>query len=260
MVARTFCGVFSALRWCFGLHGYTLAVEEAQRHQSCLMTDQTLWERNVNLCCDKADLLFHSRGIAPAGGEKRREGELRMMGKGKKIALIEVRRGAEIWAERKGWACETWTLRGRRPGGDVGELTREKGKWNRLEAMAVGGVWLGGRWSFIILVSAPWAGVDLLPTTQWRTPPWLSASIFSLAASPGGRWGGGDLYSRKHGASIHVLQLGFYRAGWGREEQRRDLLLNLPQFRECGQLKEHVYGSRNHFSILESRTSNWTKR
>ncbi|CAG08870.1 unnamed protein product [Tetraodon nigroviridis] len=69
-------------------------------------TDQTLWERNVNLCCDKADLLFHSRGIAPAGGEKRREGELWMMGKGKKIALVEgeVRRGAETryWAGRKG--------------------------------------------------------------------------------------------------------------------------------------------------------------
>ncbi|TWW75025.1 hypothetical protein D4764_14G0010280 [Takifugu flavidus] len=69
--------------------------EEAQRHQSCFLTEQTLWDRNVNLCCDKADLLFCSRGIVPAGGEKTGEGELRMMGIGKKIAVVEreVRRG-----------------------------------------------------------------------------------------------------------------------------------------------------------------------
>lgn len=49
----------------------------------------------MNLCCDKADLLFCSRGIVPAGGEKRGEGELGMMGKGKKIEAVEreLRRG-----------------------------------------------------------------------------------------------------------------------------------------------------------------------
>lgn len=73
----------------------TATVEEAQRHQSSFLTDQTLWDRNANLCCDKADLLFCSRGIVPAGGAKRGEGEPGMMGKGKKIALVEgeVRRG-----------------------------------------------------------------------------------------------------------------------------------------------------------------------
>lgn len=85
------------------------------------------------------------------------------------------------------WNMKPWEVGGQGggQGGDVGELMWGKGKWNRLEAMVVGGAWLGGRWNFIILVSASWAGVDLLPTTQWWTPPWLSASIFSLAASPG---------------------------------------------------------------------------
>lgn len=108
LISMCYFVFFSALRWCFGLHGSTLAVEETQRHQSCFLTDQTLWERNANLCCDNADLLFRSRGIGPAGGEKRREGggELRMMGKGKKIALVK-RRGEErrlnicYWAGRE---------------------------------------------------------------------------------------------------------------------------------------------------------------
>lgn len=113
---HVFLFFFPALRWCFGLHGYTLAVEETQRHQSCFLTDQTLWERNANLCCDNADLLFRSRGIGPAGGEKRREGELRMMGKGKKIALVERRGEERSWISVTGqggkgvsvWNMKSW--------------------------------------------------------------------------------------------------------------------------------------------------------
>lgn len=96
------------------------------------------------------------------------------------------------WLGGRGERVKHETLGGRRWGGNRGVLMWGKGKWNRLEAVVVGGVWLGGRWNFIILVSASWAGVDLLPTTQWRTPPRLSASIFSLAASPRGginTWG-----------------------------------------------------------------------
>lgn len=94
-------------------------MEEAQRHQSSSLTDQTLWERNANLCCDKADLLFCSRGIVPTGGAKRGEGELGMMGKGKKIGAGGGR-GEETVTELggRGERVKHETLGGRRRGGE----------------------------------------------------------------------------------------------------------------------------------------------
>lgn len=68
----------------------------------------------MNQCCDKADLLFHSQGIVPAGGEKRGwgaldDGKRQLSNGGKKIGLVagELRKRSEIlmyWREMRGRA------------------------------------------------------------------------------------------------------------------------------------------------------------
>lgn len=131
----------------------------------------------------------------------------------------------------------------------------------------VGGVWLGGRWNFIILVPASRAGVDLLPTTQWRTLPRLSASIFSLAASPRGginTWGNTallftccswDFIGQVGGGIPKTAEESAAESTRFQEWHRNIVPLRLCHRssweKQCGDSKDHSHSSRNHyFSIF----------
>lgn len=183
-----------ALRRCFGLRSYT----EGSPETSILLPDRAdaigkkcepvLWQSwpPFLFSGDRASRRWEERRGGAGNDGKRQEN----CGDGARGEERKVK--SVTWLGGRGERVKHETLGGRRWGGNRGVLMWGKGKWNRLEAAVVGGVWLGGRWNFIILVPASWAGADLLPTTQWRTPPRLSASIFSWAASPRGginTWG-----------------------------------------------------------------------